>query len=257
MYSVVLIDDNRMAVEGIAQATDWNKYNCEVVGKAFNGLDGLKIIYERNPQIAIIDIKMPGYDGLEIIRELRKQAYDTYFIIISGYDNFKYAKEAIHYGVSDYLLKPVMIDELEESLAHLIAKIEKDHHEQIVTKIENMGEVEKQLYLIQSNISSFSSSVAEAIRYIGQHIDQNISLTDISEELMLSSTYFSRMFKKETGLNFVQYVTYMKMESARKLLQNPRNRINEVANMVGYKDYKYFYDVFKKTYGYPPHDAKG
>ncbi|MGP1588544.1 MAG: response regulator transcription factor [Oribacterium sp.] len=256
MFSVVLIDDNKIAVEGICRSTDWKKFDCELIGKAYNGLDGLKLIYRTDPDIAVIDIKMPGFDGLEIIRRLHEETYDTQFIIISGYDNFKYAKDAIHYGVSDYLLKPVMVEELESALTNVIAKIQKNGRHQMVRKMRDMRGAEQQLYAIHSRLSSLSPSVTEAIRYIDRHIDQNIALSDIGKELVLSTAYFSKIFKKETGLNFVQYVTLVKMENARKLLRNPRNRVNEVARMVGYKDYRYFYDVFKRIYGHPPHDIK-
>lgn len=253
MYSVVIIDDNKIAVEAIEKATDWQSYDCQVVGKAYDGVAGLKLIRELLPQIVIIDIQMPGFNGLDIIKKLKSENRDIQFIIISGYSQFEYAQQAIRYGVSDYLLKPIMTEEMESALHHVTSNL-KERGAKIHSG--DMDVLEMQLYEIRSAKSQFSAMVANAIDYVGKNLSRNITLSDVCTELLVSTGHFSKCFKKETGVGFAAYVTMVKMENARILLRNPQNRVNEVARMVGYHDYAYFFQVFKKQFGYAPSDIK-
>lgn len=98
--------------------------------------------------------------------------------------------------------------------------------------------------------------VQKAIGYVERNLSYNITLQDICEELLVSTGHFSKCFKRETGVGFASYVTMVKMEKARVLLKNPKNRVNEVAYMLGYNDYAYFFQVFKKQFGYAPSEIK-
>lgn len=253
MYSVVIIDDNKIAVEAIAKATDWEKYDCQVIGAAYDGIAGLKLIRELLPQIVIIDIQMPGFNGLDVIRKLKDENSDIQFIIISGYSQFEYAQQAIRYGVSDYLLKPIMTEEMETALRHVTVSLKKNQEKK---QPDHLDVLEQQLYEIRSSRKSYSPMVVKAIDYVADNLSRNINLSDVCKELLVSTGHFSKCFKKETGVGFAAYVTMVKMENARILLRNPQNRVNEVARMVGYSDYTYFFQVFKKQFGYPPSDIK-
>lgn len=253
MYSVVIIDDNKIAVEALAAATDWQAYDCQVVGTAYDGIAGLKIIRELQPQIVIVDIQMPGFNGLDIIRKMVNEEKEMQFIIISGYSQFEYAQQAIRYGVSDYLLKPVMMDELETALRHVTKSLEKQRKSR---QANEMDVLEQKLYEIRAAKSQYSAMVIKAMDYVSKNLNKNISQPDICKELLISTGHFSKCFKKETGVGFASYVTMVKMENARILLKNPKNRVNEVARMLGYSDYAYFFQVFKKQFGYAPSDIK-
>jgi len=119
-----------------------------------------------------------------------------------------------------------------------------------------MDSLEARLYAIRSGLPGYSSMVSRAISYVDRNIHRNISLSDVCDELLVSMSHFSKCFKKETGAGFSSYVTMLKMENARILLRNPKNRVNEVARMLGYSDYAYFFQVFKKQFGYAPSDIK-
>lgn len=125
MYSVVIIDDNKIAVEAIAKSTDWEKCGCRVAGTAYDGIAGLELIHDVAPDIVIIDIQMPGFNGLDVIKKIKGARKDTQFIIISGYSQFEYAQQAIRYGVCDYLLKPIMTEEMEQALMHVADTLRK------------------------------------------------------------------------------------------------------------------------------------
>ncbi len=95
MYKLAIIDDEEDRVLGIKNYINWSQYDIEVCAVAFNGRDGLDLFETYHPDIALIDIQMPYLNGLMLINEIRNRNYETAIIILSGYDNFDYAKEAI------------------------------------------------------------------------------------------------------------------------------------------------------------------
>ena len=108
MQTQVLIADDELRIcELIFRLIDWEALGMSVIAVAHDGRETIKIIKNEMPDIVITDIRMPGYNGVDVIRIGKEYNSDIQFIIISGYSQFDYAQNAIHYGVSDYLLKPV------------------------------------------------------------------------------------------------------------------------------------------------------
>lgn len=81
MYSVVVIDDNKIAVTAIVKATNWESFHCQVTGVAYDGIAGLELIHKKNPDIVIIDIQMPGFNGLDIIEKIKQQRQDMHLLL--------------------------------------------------------------------------------------------------------------------------------------------------------------------------------
>lgn len=255
LYSVVVIDDNRIAVEAIVRSTDWDLCGCQVAGSAYDGVAGLRLIEEVQPDIVVIDIQMPGFNGLEVIGKMREQKKNIQFIIISGYSQFEYARQALRYEVKDYLLKPVMKEEMEAALKHVadeLNTLKRKNKQEEDLNDPLSGELKR----IRKGMDGYSLVVSGALKRIEHDMDKNISLGDMAGEFLISPGYFSKCFKRETGVGFASYVTMVKMEKARELLKDPQNRVGEVARMLGYSDYAYFFQVFKKQFGYAPREIK-
>ena len=106
MLKLIIADDERIIRETISTIIDWKQNNIELVGLCQNGLEAYDIILDETPDIVLTDIRMPGMDGLELIRRISETDLNTQFIILSGYGEFEYAKTAMKYGVRHYLLKP-------------------------------------------------------------------------------------------------------------------------------------------------------
>lgn len=112
MLKVIIADDEEKVCQLIYKLIDWKSLDMDIAGVAHNGIEALDLVKRLHVDLIITDIRMPGYDGLELISRIKRINNDIDFIIISGYSNFEYAQRAIKYGVIDYLLKPIKKNEL-------------------------------------------------------------------------------------------------------------------------------------------------
>jgi two-component system response regulator YesN len=127
MNKVVLVDDEHFVRKGILALVDWQDCGFEVCAEASNGEDALEIIEQTKPDLVITDIRMPVLDGLELIRHLvEDKQFPTKFIILSGYNDFKYAQKAVRYGVVDFILKPLDQEEIEIVLKQLTKTLDEE-----------------------------------------------------------------------------------------------------------------------------------
>ena len=230
---VVLVDDEIMIREGFKRLFDWASHDCEVVGEAADGMEALAQIDHLQPDIVIMDINIPIINGLKVIQTSRIRYPDMAFIIVSGYDDFSYCREALRMRITDYILKPVNYEEFGSCIDRLkIALYEK-------RKTEEQDAQEER-------------TITGIIRYLQEHLDKEISLTILADEFHLSSQYISQLFKSEIGVNFLAYLTSIRMERAKKLLLATSLSIGEISEKCGYADYRVFTKAFKKEEGSTP-----
>ena len=230
---VVLVDDEIMIREGFKRLFDWASHDCEVVGEAADGMEALAQIDHLQPDIVIMDINIPIINGLKVIQTSRMRYPDMAFIIVSGYDDFSYCREALRMRITDYILKPVNYEEFGSCIDRLkIALYEK-------RKTEEQDAQEER-------------TITGIIRYLQEHLDKEISLNILANEFHLSSQYISQLFKSEIGVNFLAYLTSIRMERAKKLLLATSLSIGEISEKCGYADYRVFTKAFKKEEGSTP-----
>ena len=129
MYKVFVVDDEIVIREGLRNNIDWEANGFQLVGEAPDGEIALPMIRDEKPDILITDIRMPFLDGIALCREVRRVMPWIQIVILSGFDSFDYAKQAISLGVQEYLLKPISSDELKSVLSRLVKSIEKEQME--------------------------------------------------------------------------------------------------------------------------------
>lgn len=137
MYRVLLVDDERIILEGISSFVDWGKLGVELAGTARNGVEAWEWIQAEQPDIVITDIRMPGMDGLQLIERVREQGWPIRFIMLSGYSEFDYARSAMQYGVKHYLLKPCNEEVIEAAVSELVRECDQlRNKEQFQARLE-------------------------------------------------------------------------------------------------------------------------
>lgn len=245
---VVVVEDEYYVRKGIIQSFDWEKLDCEIVGEAANGKAGMEVVEECRPDLVIVDIEMPVMDGIEMVRRLKGKQCTAEFIFLTAHQKFTYVHSALKLEAMDYLLKPFRYEDLEEC----IEKVRVKRH-----KLDETGEQE--LLLTQRELQVKNGYIKDAVAYVRNHYAEDISNVTAAEQLDINSAYFCRLFKKETGYTFGQYLTNYRIHVAAGLLANFDIRVNEVAEQVGIADSNYFSQVFKKIMGMTPkeyQDAK-
>lgn len=238
MRKVLLVEDENLIRRGLLYKVDWVQVNCAIAGEAATGEEGLEKIRALHPDIVITDIRMPDMDGLEMLR-LGRQECRFSAVILSGYSEFAYAREAIHLGVVEYLLKPVDIGELKSCLL----RIGREQVPQAPVP-ETLPEAEPS--------AAKNKYVAIMLTYIREHYAEPISLTDLSQELNISCTHLNAKFKEEMGDTFHSFLNRYRIRRAMELQNEGKYKLLEIAEMVGFSDYKYFNRVFKKHTGFSP-----
>ena len=232
---VLLVDDEIIIREGFKRLFDWDSHGCEVVGEASDGMEALGQIDTLLPDIVIMDINIPIMNGLKVIEMSRAKHPDIAYVIVSGYDNFAYCRQALRLQITDYILKPVNYEEFGSCIDNLKISIYRNK-ENAETDCEKTEE----------------RVISSITRYMQEHISEEISLSVLADEFHLNSQYISQLFKNEIGVGFLTYLTNIRIEKAKKLLLSTSLSVTEIAVNTGYSDYRVFTKVFKKTEGITP-----
>lgn len=230
---VLLVDDEIVIREGFKKLFDWEAHDCEVVGEAADGMEALMQIDTLLPDVVIMDINIPVMNGLKVVQMSKMKHSDMAFVIVSGYDDFSYCREALRLQITDYILKPVNYDEFGICIDNL--KISMFENK----KMEQTGEEGEQM-------------IVGIVRYMQEHLKDEITLNVLANEFHLSAQYISQLFKNEIGVNFLAYLTNIRMEQAKKLLLSTDDTVAEIAEKSGYADYRVFTKAFKKSEGVTP-----
>lgn len=240
MVKVLIVDDEEKT-RGLIKLLINKEIGIHSMYEATNGEEGMEVIKKESPSIVITDIRMPIVDGLELAQRALAYKPDLLIIMMSAYEEFKYAQRAIKLGVYDYLLKPVRKNELNEALEKAIAKINGKQDKPIVSEKDNTSH----------------SIIQQVIDYVTQHMgDEKLSLSTVADHFFLNSSYLSRLFKKEVGEPFIEYLTKLRIEKAVWYLENTDKKAYEIAELVGVVDATYFSKCFKKNKGMCINDYK-
>lgn len=272
MYKLMVVDDEYNIRDGLVNVIPWKDCDIEVVGEASNGLIALEKFKKLLPDIVITDIHMDEMNGLEFAEKARQEKPDVRIIILSGYDEFEYAKKAIEIKVYSYILKPVLPEEIIQIVQKLICEIEEDRKiRQRINSLEEVlksnrlipGEIElnrssgekfeDDLDVIVENKEHVKSVIKKAQDYIlKNYMKPDISLISIAAYVYLNPAYFSKLYKKETGESYVDFITRLRIKEAKKLLRESNAKVGDVGTKAGYPNTQYFCTLFKRIVGLSP-----
>lgn len=247
MYEVVLVDDDVIVIEFLKKVIPWLDYGYQVTASFQDSNEALVFMQENPFDVLITDIGMPKLNGIELIEQLKKSNINSYNVILSCHDEFTFAQQAIKLEAYDYILK----ESMEEN--NIMALLER-----LKNKLDQERTTNNQQVIVTRLLerSTRNEDVLKAQNYVHTHLTEKISLTEVAAHLHLNSSYFSRMYKKETGEGFVEFVTRVKMEKALELLDQSIKSVEQIAYELGFESKSYFLKTFKRFYGLSPKSYK-
>lgn len=360
MFSVLLVDDEPLVLEGLKLLVDWEGYGFRICGEAGDGEDACALIAQHNPDLVVTDLRMPIIDGIQLIRHCVDHLQTRCrFIILSGHEDFSAAQQALSLGVIDYWLKPLDTDEIHRTLAvlreewkrraadipayrsgtvspeinessiaesvpsalnealcaaedELLLAIEEADDERIVANTNRLLQLAfsstPSIAACKSYISNMllelvlktddgvtkdnvpvtpaflnddpetwrepltaycraiaarlsqqrtlAGPAGEAVRFIRRNYNKPLKLHDVAKSLHFQPAYMGQLFRKVTGMSFLDCLHRTRIEEACKLLRRTDRKIADIARAVGYSDAELFAEKFKKYMSVPPSQYK-
>lgn len=218
MTRAIIVDDEPAVAKMIQYFIDKESLPLEVVGVAYNGQQAIELIDKVSPKIVFLDIQMPIKTGFEVMKERPNQQY----IIITAYESFRYAQQALRLGAKDIILKPVEYRQLETAVVNLLG------------------------WHITSN-----DTVNDILEYVHENYEQKIELNKLAEHFFIAPSHLARLFKKHTGSSLITYINKVRIQKACALLDAGVS-VKEAAEKTGYESLNNFYKYFKLYAGMTP-----
>ncbi len=236
---LLIVDDEDVIRNGIAKYIKLHTDRFERIYLAQNGDEAMDIIFRHEPDIMLMDVQIPLKNGLEVMKEAKKSGVLPKTIILSGYDEFSYAQQAVRYGAIDYLLKPSRSSDILEKLNEVADDLFGISNKEIV-----------------SNEEGRNGLVEQAKEFMEEHYFENLTLQMVADKIGITAGYLSTLFTLNIGCGFVDYLNEIRMNHACAYLKQNYFKTYEIAFKVGFKDEKYFSKVFKKIIGKSPSEYK-
>lgn len=352
VYNLLIADDEKNIREGLNRFIDWEELGFKVVMKCEDGEDVIDYINAISVDVVLCDIRMNRKSGLEVAKYVCENSPRIKVVLMSGFQEFEYAKKALEYNVTFYIVKPIEIEEIKEKFSKIKSdldsfkimneKIQQDKIKTIEAQQDFRVLIDLQYYLVEAfitfdkaaissifndistkvinlpfnsglkflentlvllldriigsytglpikedlkasirkisdaesynsalefweqwmnsaingieenNNSNYRLVIKKANKYIGENYMYDLTLEKVAEIVFLSPVYLSKIYKKEMGINFIDYVTQIRIERSKELLCNRSLKVYEISELVGYKNLKYFYKIFKNYTGYTP-----
>ncbi|CAH1220712.1 putative response regulatory protein [Paenibacillus allorhizoplanae] len=243
---MLIVDDEqriRLGLQAMVEAMD---LPIEVIGLCANGIQAMDKMSgweTADCKILLTDIKMPMMDGMKLIERTRSDYPDAHIILLSGFNEFEYARQAIRFGVEEYLSKPVNKKDLFQVLKRVgerFAVLDSSEKEMVDQPLVEPKVHKKQI-------------IADVIRMLESDLNQAFDLNELSTKVGLNPSYLCKLFKRETKKTITDYVTDLRIVKAKHILEDyPDVKMYEVGSLVGYSDPVYFTKLFKKSVGMTP-----
>ncbi|MCM3766287.1 helix-turn-helix domain-containing protein [Neobacillus niacini] len=223
--NILLVDDEQLELEQLHYLIQ-QRYPSWTVYKAEDAVQAKKVLKQHQIDLALLDIHLPGESGLDLCLYI-KENYETECIMITAFETFQYAKQAIRMHVFDYIGKPVISEEFYQSLDRFR---------------EQYGYLE-----------GVSPAVKQVIDLIRKNYSSKLNLKDLSEQVHMAPTYLSRKFSEELGMSLQEFIISFRIDRAKQLLkEHPDWSIHKIAEETGFASLHHFSSTFKKLVSMSP-----
>ena len=260
MYTVLVVDDERWIRKGIVKMIDCEKNQISEIFEAVTVQEAMDVYDQKRPDIVLTDIRFPVKSGCDLIEYIYNDNPNVCVILVSAYSDFAYAQHALRFHASNYLLKPVSKEKLNQAIR--VCREELDALEEKKEKAKQ-SESSKTESVAKKSPEKHDRNTSEiivnkVIEELDRDCAQKISLPQLAETYHISEAYLSHVFKKHTGKSLMNYIAQIRIEKASQLIAMSKNgsssKLYLIAQQVGYDDYSYFVRVFKKVTGMSPRE---
>ncbi|MDR0709832.1 MAG: response regulator, partial [Spirochaetaceae bacterium] len=231
MYKVVFVDDEPWVIIDILHSIPWEKLGFEVAGHYNKAREGKEKIVQTKPHLVFVDINMPVMNGFELIHQCREEGCGASFVILSGYSDFEFAKQAIREEVLDYCLKPVDPSAMIKTLNYIRLRLDNQESGKTV-RAEKPGNFPEESAYVPESRERFNRILA----YIKSHYNTKLSLQELSEQFFFNKNYICSLFKKFTGNTFSNYLVNLRIEKSQELLRTTNIPLQLIAEKTGFMD---------------------
>ena len=232
MFSLLIVDDETIVRNAISRRPIWHELGIDYIKTAPGVAQARELIESERPNLVMTDLIMPHEDGFALMRYVQENAPETRVVVLSAYNEFAYAAEAMRLGARGYVLKPTDDEQIRSIFGGLVEELRRER-------------------LWAKEVSAYRS-LNPVLDYIGRNYSERISLEMAAELAGMSPAYFSATFSRVCGVTFVDYVNSVRVEKAKALLRTTSDRIQEIGERVGFRDNTYFCRVFRKFTGMSP-----
>jgi len=257
MYRLLIVDDEQIIRQGLS-LLPWEENEIEVVAILKNGIEAEEWINSNEIDILLTDIRMPGISGIDLARIAFQTYPNAQVVLLTGYGEFEYAKEAITLGVFDYILKPSTPAEIIACIKRACQRFQEEKNTKV--KLKKMeSELQDYSMLIKPSESLTESQedrIDKIIRFIYANYDKELTLSVLAAEFHFTTVYLSHYIKKATGYTFLEILTSVRMYYAARYLKETSMKNGEICHKVGVPDERYFGQLFKKSYEMTPYEYR-
>lgn len=237
---MIIADDEPLIRNGLAENVPWHLLGFQLLKPCEDGSQVLELIRRTPVDAVILDIRMPGYSGIELAKTIRQEVPGIYVLFLTAHSDFQYAQAAIEHHVWRYMVKPVKYTQLLETLGELYQELSQVREESPVSPAP------------EESMDYFVRTVEE---YLESHY-HHASLVEVSGILGLSPEYVSRLYHQRAGRCFAEQLLKVRMERAAELLVTTRYRVCEISDIVGYSNAKNFTRRFRLQWGTTPREYR-
>lgn len=246
MYRLLIVDADQDVCEQICGLVNWEAYGFNGVVTAGTYADAANIALDLQPHVALVDTALDEHSGCMLVEQLRSTGLRTVFAMMSRQRDPETVRACMHAGARDFLMKPLERRPLQEFAEWVVGS---QLGGELPEKEMTDSEADPVLQVEYASLSKITNKILLIVR---SDYHRSLSLTGIAETLHMSNKYIGRIFLKDTGMRFTEYLMAYRMLEAKKLILGTGEKISVIAGMVGYSQLNNFYTNFRSFFGVSP-----
>lgn len=246
MYRLLIVDADKAVYEQICGLVNWKAFGFDGIAAAGSYADAVNIALDIQPHVALVDTELEGQRGCTLVEQLRSTGLKTVFAMLSRGETPEEMRACMRVGARDLLTKPLERQALQEFAEWAVSS---QLRGELPEKEAANSEIDPVLQVEYTSLSKITNKILLLVR---SDYHRSLSLTSIAETLHMSNKYIGRVFLKDTGMRFTEYLMAYRMLEAKKLILGTSEKISVIAGMVGYSQLNNFYTNFRSFFGVSP-----